>query len=178
MTTFYLIRHGEPNWNLSNERSLRGAMRDYVPLTDNGIQQAEQLVSNHPYLEDCELIISSPYTRSLQTAAIINTTLCKPIRVEFDLHEWTPDNWQANSVHELEELHRDYMKHNGQYPNGSTKLWETKESLIQRSSNVIKKYDYKSKVIVVCHGMIISTLMDLRSEDINLCGVYEYRLFK
>lgn len=178
MTTFYLIRHGEPDWNFSNDRNLKGAMRDYVPLTDNGVKQAEQLFSNHSYLEECELIISSPYTRSLQTAAIINTSLCKPIRVEFDLHEWTPDNWQAESVQELEELYRDYMKHNGQYPNGSKRLWETKENLIQRSCNVLWKYEDKSKVIVVCHGMIISTLMNLPSEDINLCGVYEYKLLR
>jgi broad specificity phosphatase PhoE len=114
------------------------------------------------------LIISSPYTRSLETAAIINRSLGKPLKVEFDLHEWTPDNWQATTIHEIRELWRDYMEHNGCCPPGETKLWETRESVFNRTSNVLKKYVNQSKVMVVCHGMVIATLMDLVSEDVRL----------
>ncbi|SFM18415.1 Broad specificity phosphatase PhoE [Paenibacillus sp. 1_12] len=174
MTIFYLVRHGEPDWKFKDERNLKGAMRDYVPLTVNGVEQAEQAVNNNLYLKDCELILSSPYTRSLQTAAIMNRYLGKPLQVEFDLHEWTPDNWQSATVKEIGELWSDYMKHNGCHPPGETRLWETRESLLNRTSNVLKKYVNHSKVMVVCHGMVIATLMELSSEDVNLCGVYEY----
>jgi broad specificity phosphatase PhoE len=176
MTIFYLVRHGEPDWSLKEERNLKGAMRDYVPLTAQGVIQAEQVLDTNSHLVNCEVIISSPYTRSLQTAAIINRSIGKPLHVEFDLHEWTPDNWQAATVHEIEELWRDYMEHGGYYPSGEIKLWESRESLLNRTSQVLKKYVKHSKVMVVCHGMVIATLMELVSEDIQLCGVYEYAL--
>lgn len=47
MTTFYLVRHEEPDWKFKDERNLQGPLRDYVPLTDNGINQAE-LVTTTP----------------------------------------------------------------------------------------------------------------------------------
>lgn len=47
---------------------------------------------------------------------------------------------------------------------------------INRTSQVLKKYVNHSEVMVVCHGMVIATLMELISEDVQLCGVYEYVL--
>jgi broad specificity phosphatase PhoE len=102
MTTFYLIRHAEPDWAFKNARNLRGALRDYVPLTASGMLQAEQIAEKHPCLQDSELIISSPFTRSMHTAAIINRQLALPFLVEYDLHEWIPDNFEEvelGSVH-------------------------------------------------------------------------------
>jgi len=104
----------------------------------------------------------------------MNRNLGKPLQVEFDLHEWTPDNWQATTVHEIRDLWNDYMEHNGCIPAGKTKIWETKENLLNRTSNVLNKYLNMSSVIVVCHGMVIATLLGLVSEDISLCGVYKY----
>jgi broad specificity phosphatase PhoE len=92
------------------------------------------------------------------------------------MHEWTPDNWQADSVEEVTELWKDYMKHNGNCPPGENKLWETKDSLMKRTREVLHKYLNHDQVIVVCHGMVIATLLDLVSEDIQLCGVYEFEL--
>ncbi|MDP5272847.1 histidine phosphatase family protein [Chengkuizengella axinellae] len=175
MTTFYLLRHGEPDWDFKEERQLNAAMRDFVPLTANGVKQAEQVMEVHPYLSECEIIISSPYTRSLQTASLINRFLGKPLQVEFDLHEWIPDRWQAQNVQEIKELWNDYKKHDGCYPIGETRLWETKENIHNRTRGVLKKYTNYSKVIVVCHAVVISALLNI-SKDINLCGVHEFHL--
>lgn len=30
--------------------------------------------------------------------------------------------------------------------------------------------------MVVCHGVVIATLLDFYSEDIKLCGIYEFKL--
>jgi broad specificity phosphatase PhoE len=176
LTTFYLVRHGEPNWALKDERNLIGAMRDYVPLTEKGAQQAEQLIDIYPHLAECDLILSSPYTRSLQTAAIMNRRMGLPLQVEFDLHEWTPDNWQASGIEEIIELMRDYKKHSGIYPAGEIKVWESKESLVDRLENVLNKYLDKSKVLVVCHGMVMAALLEQDVEDIDFCTVYEHEV--
>ena len=42
-------------------------------------------------LKTAELIVSSPYTRALQTAAIISRETGLKICIEVDLHEWEPD---------------------------------------------------------------------------------------
>ncbi len=175
MTLFYLIRHGQPDWSLKDERNLKGALRDFVPLTDEGIAQAERVVSNFD-LSKCDLILSSPYTRSLQTAAIINRSLGLPLRVEFDLHEWTPDNWTAETVEEITLLWQDYTNNCGIYPQGQERIWESKESLLNRTQNVLNKYLNHSNVIVVCHGMVIAALLDEVSEKIGYCGIYEYSM--
>lgn len=176
MTLFYLVRHGEPNWAFKDQRNLQGALRDFVPLSDKGVLQAEQIVPNHKYLSGCDLIISSPYTRSLQTAAIMNRSLGLPLKVEFDLHEWTPDNWQATSVEEITELWKDYMKYNGIPPSNERKVWESKKNVLQRVMSVLHGYLDKSQVIVVCHGMMIATLLELISEEVELGGVYQYEI--
>lgn len=65
------IRHGEPNKTEVDKRGFIGQGRDMAPLTELGIKQAEE-VSLSPLLEGCQVIVSSPYTRALQTVAIIS----------------------------------------------------------------------------------------------------------
>ena len=90
MTVFYFVRHGEADWRLADEVGLVGAQLDFVPLTPEGIKQSE-MTSGDPRLYRAKLMLSSPYARALQTAAIINGRLGLPVVVEYDLHEWIPD---------------------------------------------------------------------------------------
>ncbi|TOK03265.1 histidine phosphatase family protein, partial [Vibrio parahaemolyticus] len=48
-------------------------------------------VAQEIQLEKAEVIISSPYTRALQTAEIINRKLGLELFVEHDLREWRAD---------------------------------------------------------------------------------------
>ena len=69
----YLIRHGESEGNAKNIR--QGAD---VPLTEQGIKQAEFLATRLMDLP-IDLIISSPYLRTKQTAEVISNKLKKEI---------------------------------------------------------------------------------------------------
>lgn len=160
MTQFFLIRHGEPDWELKENRGLQGALRDFVPLTQKGIHQAESL-ADEERLNDIDAIVTSPYTRSLQTAAILSRRLQVSLQVEFDLHEWTPDRFQAQSLSELDELFRDYNVHDGVPEEGVRPLWETKESVQRRCLTVLKRYQHYHRVAVVAHGMVIRILRNL-----------------
>ena len=90
MGTVYLVRHGETDWALVNGRRLIGAANDLAPLTSEGIRQilaaAERLRR-----ERVGLLLASPMTRALQSAALLSRVLDVPLQVEFDLHEWVPD---------------------------------------------------------------------------------------
>lgn len=174
MTTFYLVRHAEPDWAFKNARNLTGALRDYVTLTENGLQQAEQIVKKHPYIRESELVLSSPFTRSLHTAAIINRQLALPILVEYDLHEWLPDNFEVNTHAEIQALTKEFFAHEGRHPDGESKLWETKQSVVDRTRAAMAKYLDHSRVIVVCHGMVITSLLNYGYEEVELGSVHPY----
>jgi broad specificity phosphatase PhoE len=59
MTTFYLIRHGEPDWDINEQYKLKGHGSDLVPQTQLGVQQV-YLASKDERLKDAQLILSSP----------------------------------------------------------------------------------------------------------------------
>lgn len=123
------IRHGEPNFLPCDERGFIGQGRDMAPLTDKGILQAE-LASKNELLKGSELIVSSPYTRALQTAAIISKNTGLDIRVEVDLHEFIPDKtFRYKGEQESKDLHKDFMDCKGIYPSNETRKWETIEEI-------------------------------------------------
>jgi broad specificity phosphatase PhoE len=172
MTLYYLIRHGEPEWDLNERYKLRGHGRDLVPLTPNGINQAYETAKD-ARLKTAQIILSSPYTRALQTAAILSKELQIELQVEFDLREWQPDlSYQYNTLEQLKELGSDYDKHNGVYPPGETRLWESKPAMKERVDRVIEKYQDYDCVIVVGHGMAFRTQYDV--DDIPHASIIEY----
>lgn len=169
MTTFYLVRHGEPQWELCDEYGLIGHGRDLAPLNQKGIKQAHD-ISMDPRLKEGQIIISSPYTRALQTAAIISKNTNIDIVVEFDLREWQPDlTFRYDSNKRMIEYRNDFEKHNGIPPKDRRVNWETKASLEKRVKGVLNKYLSYDKVIVVAHGMVFRTIN--KGEDLPHCGL-------
>ena len=90
MAIFYLVRHGEADYSEMLEKGFYGFGRSFAPLSEKGINQAEKTAIDDR-LKSAELIVSSPYTRALQTASIISRETGLKICVEVDLHEWEPD---------------------------------------------------------------------------------------
>ena len=86
MTTFIFIRHGEPRYDEVVQRGFKNQGYDLGKLTERGVLQAEKVALDHR-LNGADLIISSPYTRALQTAAIISRITQIPLTVENNLHE-------------------------------------------------------------------------------------------
>jgi broad specificity phosphatase PhoE len=159
MTTYYLIRHGEPTYQPVDERKFIGHGRDLAPLTINGMEQLKATAKDNR-LKDCDIIIASPYTRALQSAAVISKELGIDIVVEVDLHEWIPDivNFQHKTSEDCFALCRDFDSHKGIPPKDQIKVWETAENMKNRMEKVLEKYSEYKKVIVVCHGMVIRTV--------------------
>ena len=70
MAVFYLVRHGKPDYSELYEKGFWGFGRDFAPLSEEGIRQAEAAARDER-LKGASIIVSSPYTRALQTAQII-----------------------------------------------------------------------------------------------------------
>ena len=158
MALFYLVRHGEPDYDAVTEIGFYGFGRSFAPLSECGVAQAEKTAEDVRLL-DADLIICSPYTRALQTAAIISRKTNKRIVVEPELHEWLID--KTNSITSSEEvamLGKEFQECKGVYPEGCETKWESLASLRARMKRVAEKYADYNKVIIVGHGMAFRTL--------------------
>lgn len=165
-----LVRHGEARYDEVISRGYPNQGYDLGKLSDKGIQQAEQLALDL-LNTDAALIISSPYTRALQTAAIISRVTDIPLVVENDLHEWMPDIDFTNSP-KVGEAYDDYIKHRGIETPDKIINWETYDALKKRTHQALKPYLDYQKVIVVCHGIVITTFTHF-DDVIENCGTRE-----
>lgn len=173
MTTFILIRHGEPRYDEVIERGISGMAYNFGKLSANGILQAKARAKD-PILKGADIIIASPYTRALQTAQIIATQLQIDLEVEHDLHEWLP-HLNPNEIIDGDAAYEEYMKKQGQLVDKRKFNYETYDALKKRVQMVLLKYASYQKVIVVAHGIVMSTMT--RFDDvIEYCGVREVTL--
>lgn len=155
MAEFYFIRHGEPDNSEKNTKIYQGFGVNFAPLTRLGIAQIKE-ASKDPRLADADLIICSPYTRALQTAAVLSKELGTDILVETDLHEWVANKNYVYEDNDTAEIsYRDFIENEGIYPGGEERIWESVASMRARVSRVLEKYKKYHKVIVACHGMLI-----------------------
>ncbi len=160
MTKFYLTRHAEPDWSIADVKGLRGLQIEFCPLSQKGIKQSVQIATN-PVLKNVEIIISSPYTRALQTAAIISRELGLPLIVEYNLHEWIPDLQLRYTKDELfNKIIKDFKKHNEESSKGIRRNWESMSSVSYRVRKVLERYLRYSEVIAVCHGVVINSQVE------------------
>lgn len=95
---FYLVRHGETDWN--QNRLLQG--RTDIPLNINGIDQAEELrdhLKDHAF----HAVYSSPLQRAYETARIVSEPHGHPIQISPYLQEATYGAFEGLTI---EEYHR------------------------------------------------------------------------
>lgn len=123
-------------------------------MSERGKQQTE-IMAKDIRLKSAELIVSSPYTRALQTAQIISRETGIRVEVDIDLHEWIPDeNNQYETSEESFTFAREFTKYNGEYPPGEKFRWECLSHMRKRMIRVADKYSNYDKVIFVGHGMV------------------------
>lgn len=161
--TIYFIRHGEPNYSFINSND-NCQWANLAPLSSCGINQAINL----KYFEDLQnkVILSSPYTRALQTATILADG--KNVIIEPKLHEWLPSKNFSIKASEIENANRDY-KNNVQNCN-----YETKEEMITRMNSVLDKYKYYNDIIIVAHSRLITTYLQsigINKKHLSYCEV-------
>lgn len=172
MTTFYLVRHGEPNWASMKTRGLLGREENFAELTQKGVAQIEAL-SDDERLKTAQIIIASPYTRALQSAAILSRCFDLPLQVEYELHEWRFD--PDPSVTYDDEMKRrwdEFLTQDPLVPMHEELPYESANELRMRAQAVLRKYMHHSAVIVVCHGGVIFSLS--QKPEASFAEVVEY----
>ena len=67
---FYFIRHGETDYSNNGQKIYKGVGENFAPPTVKSIEQIKK-TSTDIRLAEADIIVSSPYTRALQSAAIL-----------------------------------------------------------------------------------------------------------
>ena len=101
----YFVRHGETNGNV--DKIMQGHMD--IPLNQNGIQQAKE-VGEILKNVNLEVIFSSPLSRALKTAQIINKYHGLDIVVDERIKEFYSGAVQGTKMKEWsEQMRKDYF---------------------------------------------------------------------
>lgn len=170
---FYFVRHGKTDYSERNTKIYQGFGVHLAPLSEKGIRQINKAAAD-PLLSSPDLIICSPYTRAVQSAAILSRKLKTELRIETDLHEWVADTaYRVVSDAEEDAAYESYISNNG-IRSSKEECWEEKEALRCRVLAVLEKYKDLPKVIVVGH----ETMIDAVTECGHIkCGsIVEYNL--
>lgn len=162
MTTIYLVRHGEADYELIRERRWPGKLADLAPLTALGLDQANA-AGEHLANVGAARLLSSPFTRTMQTASAVSCRVGLAIEVELDLHEWLPDD--TFSWHDLagvRALVADFDSCGGEWPPGERRVWEPLSSVRRRTTDTLRRAATRvadsGSIIAVCHEMVIRSV--------------------
>ena len=162
-----LVRHGEPDYSEADEKIW---FSNLAPLTTTGMEQAHT-VSQNELFKNAELVISSPYTRALHTAAIISKNLDLSLIVDIGFHERLPDI--KNELKTREDLQKSFEEYDlckGIYTDNKSHFWESVEQQINRVKHSLNKYMIYKKIIIVTHGELIRRFAAVR---LPFCGLVQ-----
>lgn len=159
----HLIRHGHTNWDIIDEKGVKGMAASAAPLTQLGRLQIETIANDYR-LADAEIILSSSYARALESAAILSRVLNKPLHVEYDLHEWLP---QTDSLQEVNEelllaASKEFVKETSEVV-----PWEKFSEVKNRVFSVLERYSEYNDIVVVTHAVVISSLLGIKKSVDN-----------
>lgn len=165
-----MIRHGEPCY--TNVKNL-GLVSYLAELTPLGVAQA-RAVAKDERLQDADIIISSPYTRALQTAAIISQETQIDLIIEPAFHEIVLDMKHQLTLQEkyTKASYKEFIAQHGVKHFNTKYRWETLEHIVNRAYPAMKKYLQYDKVIVVAHAALIRTF-GYQEQEFPHCGIFE-----
>jgi broad specificity phosphatase PhoE len=144
MTEVYLIRHGETEWSKSGQHT---STTD-LPLTENGIKQAESL-RGHLDPQEFGLVLSSPRIRAVRTAELAGFTGPHEPQVDDDLVEWAYGDYEGLTSVQIHESVPDWDIFTGKTPGG-----ETHDQITERLDRVVARVQNSGvhRAILFGHG--------------------------
>lgn len=171
MRPFYLIRHGETDWN-RKLRKLQG--HSDIPLNDFGIEQAKNLA---PLLTPFKInrLISSDLSRASETAQLLSVGLVSvthPIETTADLREIKLGEAEGKTLQEVDDLYgmdlrRNWSSFDHQFEDLRFPSGESRKEVLHRIQVCLHRFLdlYPSDILAfVAHGYLIRSLVFNKSK--------------
>ena len=160
LTTFYLVRHGQTEWNVKG--IVQGGTTD-SPLTENGINVSRELAKKFKNIK-FDLVFSSDLLRAKRTAEIIVLERELAVKTSELLRERSFGDFDGKPFSHLKEVHDLILKLNEseRYAYKHSYTYESDEELTNRFLTFVREvaiaYPNK-KILVVSHGSFIRTAL-------------------
>lgn len=172
MTEFWLVRHGQTDWNLAG----RYQGQSDIPLNQTGIEQARTLAQKLDGMS-FDAIYSSDLSRAFQTASIAAEKLHLPVRKDRRLREICQGTWEGMSLQEVREKYIEDFDRGAADPTfsrapGGESVLEVATRMAEAANDIHKNHPH-GKILLVSHGLAVSTLY-CQSNGISLTQVYKH----
>lgn len=158
MTTLYILRHGQSEWNVLNK--VQG--QENTQLTEEGVRQAhkaaERLIG-----ENIDMIYSSDLSRAHDTAKIVADKLNLEVETLCGIREINFGIWQGLDLETIKKDHGDHYNlwrtepHRLSLEKGET-LSIVQERVLKDTNRLVSENPGK-KILLVSHGTAIKTLI-------------------
>ena len=156
----YFVRHGQSYGNINFVPGVSRPKTD--PLTELGITQAKN-AANYIASQEVKpgIIISSPYTRTVDTAIAIQKALDIPMKEDERLGEYDPGDWNGLPLDDYVKRFNDIEldeRYTFRPPNGESWLDEA-----NRINEVIEQAEKASQtcIVIVSHYDPIKAIISL-----------------
>ena len=157
MTIFWLIRHGQTDWNLENR--FQGSTDTH--LNAEGIRQAETAAERLNGAAPT-VIYSSPLQRAHTTAQIIADTLNLPIITDPRLQEIALGDWEGQLGADLHRLYPEQFEARRQDPVGfHAPNGESLTEVAARAGSLLNELSDnhpEEEVVIVSHGVTLGVV--------------------
>ncbi|RDY22562.1 histidine phosphatase family protein [Romboutsia maritimum] len=156
--TFYIVRHGQTNWNILGKTQGHGNS----DLTDQGINQAKEL-ANDIVKYPIDFIYSSDLGRAVQTAEILGSKLDINVKKTEALREMGFGVWEGRLIKEIKEKYADIyttwrnQPHLVNIPQGET-LHVIKERVDNFINELNNQYENKH-IMLVTHSVTVRVML-------------------
>lgn len=152
---FYLLRHGESEHNLKDIVASGPEKGNHISkLTKKGILQAGEAGSAMKKLlgkEKLDLIITSPYYRTKQTAKIVAKAMKAKVLVDKRLFETNTGIFNWRPISEFHQFFESPMERFTKTPAGGENLNDIKKRMFSALLDINSKYQNKN-ILIVSHG--------------------------
>ena len=153
MTNFFLVRHGETDWNRVGR--IQGATD--IPLNDTGRDQARK-TGEKMQGRKWDVIVSSPLSRAMETASIIASCIGLPVPTPVpDIVERNYGEAEGMTGPELEAFYPDDTPVPGRENRDAVKV------RVLAALHTLAAENKGKNVIIVAHGGVIRTVLQSTS---------------
>jgi len=157
--TFYIVRHGQTNWNILGKTQGHGNS----DLTEKGTEQANELAVSLAKNYKIDYIFSSDLGRAVQTANILGESLGIKVCETPYLREMGFGKWEGLLIDEIKSNYADIYRswrnepHLVEIPEGET-LHIIKDRVDNFINELNKKYDNKN-ILLVTHSVTVRVML-------------------
>jgi len=158
---FYILRHGEADHILTNEIASgpeKGKSRT-SKLTNKGVKQIEEAAEkfvkklnlSSQGKQKLDLIISSPYYRTKQTARIVSKATGAKVITDKRLEELNTGVYNWRTIDDYHKFFNNQIERFTKAPNGGENLTDAKKRMFNALLDINKQYENKN-ILIVSHG--------------------------